>query len=79
MEISLMNNLLPERVAAERYGRNTRTLRRWDAVPELGFPPPIYIRGRRYRDADALERWEKEQAARSIAAIDKRGEAAGAA
>jgi hypothetical protein len=57
--------LLPERAVAERYQKHTRTLRRWDQTPDLGFPPPIIIRKRRYRDADAIAAWEKKQAAES--------------
>jgi hypothetical protein len=57
--------LLPERAVAERYSRNVRTLRRWDETAGLNFPPPIVIRRRRYRDSDALARWEKDQAAKS--------------
>jgi hypothetical protein len=57
--------LLPERIVAERYGKHIRTLKRWDATPGLGFPPPIIIRKRRYRDADAIAAWEKAQGARS--------------
>jgi hypothetical protein len=37
-------------VAKKRYDVCTRTLSRWDEKPELGFPPPIYINGRRYRE-----------------------------
>jgi regulator of protease activity HflC (stomatin/prohibitin superfamily) len=57
--------LLPERIVAERYGKHIRTLKRWDQTPGLGFPPPIVIRKRRYRDADAIAAWEKAQAAKS--------------
>jgi hypothetical protein len=55
----------PRGAVAERYRKNVRTLRRWDETPGLGFPPPIYIRKRRYRDAAAIEAWEKLQAARA--------------
>jgi hypothetical protein len=54
--------LLPERLVAERYLVTTRTLRRWDATPSLGFPSPVMIRGRRYRDPRLLEAWERERA-----------------
>jgi hypothetical protein len=52
--------LIPDRCVAERYSVHRRTLARWDATPELGFPPPIYVRGRRYREVAALDEWDKE-------------------
>jgi hypothetical protein len=42
-------------VARERYGRHPRTLVRWSADPELGFPPAIKIRNRLYRDSAQLD------------------------
>jgi hypothetical protein len=53
--------LLPDRLVAERYGRSTRTIKRWETDPELAFPPAIYLRGRRYRDALALDAWDAKQ------------------
>jgi hypothetical protein len=50
--------LLPEKLAAERYSVNVRTLRRWDLDPSVDFPPPVIIRKRRYRDLQALEAWD---------------------
>jgi hypothetical protein len=46
--------LIPDPKVAKGYGVCTRTLNRWDDKPELGFPPVIWINGRRYRDADQL-------------------------
>jgi hypothetical protein len=43
--------LIPDRRAAERYGVHIRTLARWDAAPNLGFPAPIY---------EALDQWDRE-------------------
>jgi hypothetical protein len=54
--------LLPDRLVAERYDVVVRTLERWDATPGLGFPPPIYIRRRRFRELTALEAWERANA-----------------
>jgi hypothetical protein len=56
--------LAPDRqVAKQRYHVVVRTLERWDADPKLGFPPPIYIRGRRYREIAALDKWDRARAA----------------
>jgi hypothetical protein len=54
-----MSKLLTEKLTAQRYSVTTRTLRRWDITPDLKFPPPVYVNGRRYRDAVLLDRWDK--------------------
>ena len=51
--------LLPDRLVAQRYDVVVRTLERWDTVPGLGFPPPVYIRRRRYRSVEALDQWDR--------------------
>jgi hypothetical protein len=61
--------LVPDRLVAERYGRSTKTIERWGNDPELGFPPCIYLRNRRHRDAAALDAWDaKQRAAAGVAA-----------
>jgi hypothetical protein len=50
--------LIKESKVAKRYGVDKRTLPRWDEKPELGFPPPIYINGLRYRDGDKLDEFD---------------------
>ena len=47
--------LLPDRLVAQRYDVHVRTLSRWEAIPGLGFPPPVYIRRRRYREIEKLD------------------------
>jgi hypothetical protein len=54
--------LLPDRKVAERYDVAVRTLERWDAIPDLGFPPPVYIRRRRYRVIAKLDEWDRRNA-----------------
>jgi hypothetical protein len=44
---------------------SVRSLSRWDADPALGFPPPIWIRDRKYRRISELEKWERKRAARA--------------
>jgi hypothetical protein len=58
--------LIPDPQVARDLGRGLRTLARWDARPELGFPPPIFINKRKYRDADKLATWARERALASI-------------
>jgi hypothetical protein len=43
------------------------TLRRWDKNPALGFPPPIYVNNRRYRDEDALDAWDRKNSRQAAA------------
>lgn len=59
---------LPDRQVCNRYGVCNRTLSRWDRNPELGFPTPIIINGRKYRDEDELAAWDRAQAAKARAA-----------
>ena len=54
--------LLPDRLVAARYDVSVRTLERWDEEPELGFPPPVYIRRRRYREIEKLDAWDRANA-----------------
>jgi hypothetical protein len=63
--------LLADARVAERYDVCVRTLARWDEIPDLGFPPPIYIRERRYRELAKLERWDRVNARRAAAARTK--------
>jgi hypothetical protein len=59
--------LIPERLVALRYGVSARTLPRWDQIPALRFPPPIYVNGRRYREVAALDRWDIENSRKAAA------------
>jgi hypothetical protein len=54
--------LIPDRKVANRYGRSLMALWRWDQKPELGFPPPIRINGRKYRKLSELVAWERARA-----------------
>jgi hypothetical protein len=53
------------KVAKERYGICLSTLYRWDHDEHLGFPVPIRINGRKYRDEAELDAFDKAQRARS--------------
>ena len=44
----------------------TRTLARWDAIPGLGFPKPIYIRRRRYREIGKLDAWDRANTRKAV-------------
>lgn len=51
--------LVPDPEVARRYGRSLRSLARWDEDEALGFPRPILIRGRKYRDLESLDAWDR--------------------
>jgi predicted DNA-binding transcriptional regulator AlpA len=48
-------SLIPTRALIERYNVCDRTIDRWTADPELGFPKPRMIRKRRYWDEAELD------------------------
>ena len=48
-------NFIPDSKVAKKCGVCKKTLDRWDDKPELGFPPIIWINGRRFRNADLLD------------------------
>ena len=51
--------LLTARDVETRYGGVSRnTLFRWQRDPELEFPRPVLIRGRRYWRVEELAAWE---------------------
>jgi hypothetical protein len=39
----------PDSEVARFLGIHPKSLPRWDARPELGFPRPVYFNGRRFR------------------------------
>ncbi len=43
------NELAPDSKIAKQLGVHPKSLPRWDRRPELHFPKPIYINGRKYR------------------------------
>jgi hypothetical protein len=64
--------LIKESKVATRYGVDKRTLARWDAKPEMGFPPVIYVNGQRYRDADMLAEFDAARVRASM--LERHGE-----
>jgi hypothetical protein len=50
--------LIPESKVAKRYGVCKKTPSRWDQHPELGFPPVVWINGRKYRDSYQLDAFD---------------------
>jgi hypothetical protein len=58
--------LIPDREVAKRYHVVVRTLERWDLQPDLGFPLPVRINRRRYRELAALEAWDRRAVAQAL-------------
>ena len=56
---------LAEKLVAVRYNVTTRTLARWDENPDLGFPKPFYINGRRYRSIAKLDAFDLANASKA--------------
>lgn len=57
--------LIPDKQVAARYHRSVKTIDRWTANPDLKFPEPIVIQGRKYRRLSELMTWERLRAAAS--------------
>jgi hypothetical protein len=51
--------LVPDPQVCKRYQVSAMTIWRWDRDPNLGFPKPIYIRGRKYRDERELDLFDE--------------------
>ena len=57
------SDLLPDPLVAARYRVTPRTIHRWDRQPDLNFPAPLWINGRKYRRINQLENWERQRVA----------------
>jgi hypothetical protein len=58
---------LPTGQVAKRYGRNPRTIERWEHSVDLAFPRPLVINKRKYWSLEELEAWERARAALTAA------------
>jgi len=63
--MSSIRKYLPDKLVCERYGICPSTLFRWDADENLGFPKPLRVRGRKYRDVAELDQFDALRAAKS--------------
>ena len=55
--------LIPDSEVCRRYGVVPFTLWRWDRDPELNFPRPARINGRKYRFEHELDEFDARRAA----------------
>jgi hypothetical protein len=53
---------LPRRITCQRYGVSSRTISRWERNPDLNFPQPEVINGRKYDDEGRLIEWDRANA-----------------
>jgi hypothetical protein len=51
--------LIPDPKVCVRYGITPMTFWRWDHDPNLKFPKPTYIRGRKYREECELDAFDE--------------------
>jgi len=51
-----------------RYGVSDRTVARWERDPDLRFPQPLLVNGRKYFSEDELTQWDRGNASRTAAA-----------
>jgi predicted DNA-binding transcriptional regulator AlpA len=58
--------LVPDPKVCARYGVHPSTLYNWDRDERLGFPKPIRINGRKFRDEDELEEFDAARAAERL-------------
>ena len=54
---------LPTTKVARRYGVTPRSIERWEADEQLGFPKALRINTRKYWSLGDLEIWERQRAA----------------
>jgi len=53
---------LPTRDLCKRFKVVDRTISRWQGNPELNFPKPVVINGRKYFDEGEIVVWERARA-----------------
>jgi hypothetical protein len=53
----------PDSEVARFFGVHPKTLPRWDRQPELDFPRPLYILGRKYRSWSEIHAFTRRAAA----------------
>jgi len=59
--IQVTGRKLPTRQVCALFGVCDRTIARWERDPDLGFPRPTVINGRKYFNEDALTEWSRAQ------------------
>jgi predicted DNA-binding transcriptional regulator AlpA len=72
-----LGQLIPDSEVCRRYRISSMTLWRWDhEKPELGFPKPVRINGRKYRVEAELDKFDATRAAERDARLDQEAQPA---
>ncbi len=50
---------IPDPLVCRRYGVSAMSIWRWDRDPNLNFPKPVNIRGRKYRNEAELDAFDE--------------------
>jgi predicted DNA-binding transcriptional regulator AlpA len=61
--IETESKFLPTRQVCARYGISDRTIARWERDPDLQFPKPLVINGRKFYSENALTAFDRAQVA----------------
>ena len=61
--MSAPRRLIPDPEVCRRYSVHPTTLYNWDKHPALGFPKPIRINKRKFRDEAELDKFDRARAA----------------
>jgi hypothetical protein len=56
--------LIPNTKVARRFGVTTRTIFQWTTEPDLNFPEPCFVNGRRYFSEAKLDAWQASRSRR---------------
>ncbi len=64
------DTLVPDTLVLKEFGISSMSLWRWDHDPDLGFPPPIRIRRRKFRSRLALEEFKTRMIRSAIARVE---------
>jgi predicted DNA-binding transcriptional regulator AlpA len=64
-----MDVLISNTKAARRLGVTTRSIFRWVQDPELNFPKPCFINGRRYFSEGEIDLWRDSRIAAPSGAV----------
>jgi hypothetical protein len=53
------DEFVPDPIVQRELNKSRWTLIRYENDPDMGFPPCIYLKGKKHRSRKALEEWKK--------------------
>jgi hypothetical protein len=66
LQMADTDTLIPDRIVCAEFGIVSMTLWRWDHDPDLGFPPAVYIRKRKFRSRRLLDAFKHRMMRQAI-------------